>query len=63
MQDYGHSPGGLSDGVLELLSSPLLGPCNVRHLLLPDQRKITSCAIATLADGRFPGDSSSALLD
>ena len=56
MQDHGLSPGRLSDGVLELLTSPLLGPCNVRHLLLPDQRKITSCAIATLADGRFPGD-------
>lgn len=63
MQDYRLSPGGLSDGVLELLSSPLLGPCNVKHLLLPDQRKITSCAIATLADGRFPGDFSSAFLD
>jgi hypothetical protein len=55
-------PFGLSDGVLELLASPLLGPCNVKQLLLPNQRDITGYGIATVAYGRFPGGFSRARL-
>ena len=63
MQDDGLPSAGLSDDVLELLASPLLGPCGVQHLLLPNQRKVTSYGIAALAGGRFPGGFSSALLE
>jgi hypothetical protein len=55
-------PSGLSDGGLELLASPLLGPCKLQHLLLPDQREITVSGIVTLTGGRFPGGRSNALL-
>ena len=54
---------GLSDAVLELLASPLLGPCRVQHLSLRDQDNITGRGIAALAGGRFPGGFSCALSD
>jgi hypothetical protein len=48
------SNGRLSDDVLELLGSPLLGPCRVQQLSLNDQHKITGRGIAARAGGRFP---------
>ncbi len=46
---------GLTDPVLELLASPLLGPCKVQDLILSNQHYITGRGIAALASGRFPG--------
>ena len=62
MQDQAPN-GGLTDPVLELLASPLLGPCKVQDLILSYQHYITGRGIAALAGGRFPGGFICALLD
>ena len=52
----------LSDAVLELFASPLLGRCKVQRLDLTNQGKITRRGIHALAGGRFPGEFSSLFL-
>ena len=47
-------PDMMSDTVLELLASPLLGPCKVKQLDLTNQRGV-GMSVAALAGGRFPG--------
>ena len=54
--DDDDGPDVLSDIVLILLSSPLLGPSNVQQLTLNNHQGINR-GIAALAGGRFPGKS------
>ena len=45
----------LSNNVLALFASPLLGPCKLERLDLSYQREVNTRGICALAGGRFPG--------
>lgn len=45
----------LTDQGLAVLTSPDLGPCRVKHLVLEGQRNVTGTGVRALTAGRFPG--------